>query len=197
MTPLEPESALPAARARDRVHPRDELLSDLGSAVAPTAAPTALVLFGFPELAKQLESLLELEADELLAEVTARILRAAGAYGVLYELRRGEFCALFAGRLKDAQPLLNRAVRNLDKHTKKLGLTTITGVVELPIEAASPAAALELVNKRRGNGARARRVAARTSVATRVSNAVGKLEAPSEPGADPAASESGGSRSWL
>jgi len=163
-----------------RIHYRDELLDDLEYAVKPHTTPTVLALFGFKNLKERLETMLEPDGNLLLGQIATRLADAAGTQAVLYEPRRGDFCALFSGDLERTKPLLEQAVANIDAETEALGITTVLGVVELPGEADTPALALDLADTRRRQIGGELRPNRRQTVYTRVSSTLGRSHELSE-----------------
>jgi hypothetical protein len=138
------------------------------------------VVYGFRDLPEQLESLLRSEGEEVITELADRFVRVADKRTTLYEPRRGDFCALFPGRLKDVRRAVNRTAKDIDSHAGKLGVKVVIGVVELPLEALTPGAALDLADERRNEGAHNLRPHAPQSLSARVSNAVGNPPKPTD-----------------
>lgn len=156
------------------IHSRDELLEDLEYAVKPESTPSVLVLFGFKNLREHLDSMLEADGEKLLGSIAERLADAAGKRAILYEPRRGDFCALFSEDLATTRRRLEHAVADIDDETKALEITTMLGFVELPAEAETTAAALDLADARRSEAGGDLRLTRRGTVYSRVSSALGR-----------------------
>lgn len=163
-----------------RVLYRGDLLEDLKYAVGMNSGSTVLALFGFKNLKQYLDTILESDGDELLGRIAARLAGAAGKQAIIYEPRRGEFCALFSAGLSTTRPHLERAVASINKETKALGIATVLGVVELPTEARTVSLALSLADARRTEIGGVLRPTRRHSIYTLVSRALGRPHEPSK-----------------
>lgn len=152
-------------------------MADLSLAVEASAAPTTLALYGFEDLPERLESLFDVEGDELIAAISKKFVGVVGGRAVLYEPRRGDLCVLFSGKPKKIQRALDRTTSAIESHARRqFGLKAVVGVVELPGEADTADDALTLADERRGRGTAKLRAAARRPLSARVSKAIGRAE---------------------
>ena len=170
--------------AFSHINDRAELLEDLEAAVKPSAPPRVLALFGFKHLAERLQDLLEPDANLLLGRIADRLASSADPLATLYESRRGEFCALFDGRLRRIEPLLDEILHAIDREVASLGIETVATVVSLPGEAASPIGALRLADQRREEAAGHLRLPPRQNAYARIMATLHPVHASGE---DPAA----------
>ncbi len=166
--------AIPTVARSPGIHGRGELLEDLAHAADPTASPTVLAVFGFTNLKQQLETMLDADGDKLIGGIAERLTETAQRHAALYQPRRGEFCALFPGTLAATSPVLERAEARINRETRRLEITAVTGTVELPKEAQSARSALALASSRQGPVGPALRPNRRQSVYALISNALGK-----------------------
>ena len=131
-----------------RVHDRDELFADLSYAVRPDSARSVLVLFGFEGLKEHLELVTPSDGDELLGRFAERLAGAIGTAAVLYEPRRGEFCAIFDGSLTAVRQHLVTIPTELDEEARAFHIRSSLGIAVLPDEAPVPTYAMALADRR-------------------------------------------------
>jgi len=127
---------------------RHALFVALERAVMSDSGPSVLVVFGFEGLKQHLEEVSDADGDALLARLADRLTVAVGSASSIYQPRRGEFCALFDGRLQAVKPLLVTAPAELDEEARAFSIRSSIGIAVLPDEATVPTYALALADHR-------------------------------------------------
>jgi two-component system cell cycle response regulator len=86
--------------------------------------------------------------DALLARVGRALTGAVRDRGVAYRLGGDEFCVLLDGSVAPFDPIVAQAVAALSEHGEGFDVTASYGIVQIPTEAASSEAALQLADER-------------------------------------------------
>ncbi len=86
--------------------------------------------------------------DALLARLGRALGSAAEGRGTAYRLGGDEFCLLLDGRLGRLDAIVTSAVTALSEHGEGFNVTASYGIVQIPTEAASSEAALQLADER-------------------------------------------------
>jgi two-component system, cell cycle response regulator len=86
--------------------------------------------------------------DALLARLGGALADSVKDYGSAYRLGGDEFCLLLDGEPTRFDPLVERAVEALSEYGEGFNVTASYGIVHIPGEAASSAAALQLADER-------------------------------------------------
>ena len=126
---------------------REQLLGDLGAAVAPDQPVRLLVIFrlgGFEEFTR----LGTRSPGALIREVMSYLPDASGPSGFYYRPRRDELCGLIEGPLRDVERALLAASTALNERLGRKGLSLGFGAAVLPGEAGDPIGALALADSR-------------------------------------------------
>jgi hypothetical protein len=126
---------------------REQLLGDLGAAVAPDQPVRLLVIFrlgGFEEFTR----LGTRSPGALIREVMSYLPDASGPSGFYYRPRRDELCGLIEGPLRDVERALLAASTALNERLGRKGLSLGFGAAVLPDEAGDPIGALALADSR-------------------------------------------------
>jgi two-component system cell cycle response regulator len=127
---------------------RRALAEDLEAALAAAGAgaPQVLGLFDLDGFKLYNDTFGHPAGDALLARLSARLRAAAAPAGVAYRIGGDEFCVLVAAEEADAA--LERAAAALCETEAGLRIGASLGAVSLPADAATPAAALQLADRR-------------------------------------------------
>jgi diguanylate cyclase (GGDEF)-like protein len=127
---------------------RRALAEDLEAALAAAGAgaPQVLGLFDLDGFKHYNDTFGHPAGDALLARLSARLQAAAAPAGVAYRIGGDEFCVLVAAEEADAA--LERAAAALCETEAGLRIGASLGAVSLPADAATPAAALQLADRR-------------------------------------------------
>jgi hypothetical protein len=126
---------------------REQLLGDLGAAVAADQPVRLLVIFrlgGFEEFTR----LGTRSPGALIREVMSYLPDASGPSGFYYRPRRDELCGLIEGPLRDVERALLAASTALNERLGRKGLSLGFGAAVLPDEAGDPIGALALADSR-------------------------------------------------
>ncbi len=86
--------------------------------------------------------------DALLARLGGALAHAVEGRGTAYRLGGDEFCLLLDGELGRFDPIVMRAVEALSEHGEGFDVGASYGIVQIPTEAASSEAALQLSDER-------------------------------------------------
>lgn len=128
---------------------RRRLMRDLDLAFAPGAGPSTLVFLDLDGFKPYNDTHGHAAGDELLAEMGSALRTATTDGGAAYRLGGDEFCMLLPGALTGRDPRIATAVEALeDVDGEGRGVGCSNGIVVLPVEAATPSAALRLADLR-------------------------------------------------
>ncbi len=125
------------------------LVRELERRLAPRDEPQVftLALFDLDGFKRYNDTFGHLSGDALLMRLAAR-LAAAVAPGIAYRMGGDEFCAIVEGDGGSAETALAQAREALSEHGDAFSITSSTGAVSCPAEAASVAAALRIADVR-------------------------------------------------
>jgi diguanylate cyclase (GGDEF)-like protein len=129
---------------------RRRLMADLEAelAAATPEAPRTLVMFDLDGFKAYNDGFGHLAGDALLARVGAKLRSAVTAHGTAYRPGGDEFCVLLRTRPEAVETVVAVAAEALHERGDGFELDTSYGVATLPADAATPAAALELADRR-------------------------------------------------
>jgi hypothetical protein len=137
---------------------RDELIADLGVAVAPGEPVRLFLVFrieGFEQFTRYYG---DGAPDALIGHVLRCLPPASGPFGFYYRPRKDELCALISGHLDGVEGGLFEAANAVYEILGSQGISLDFGTAFLPHEADHPIAALALADGRMTGGALAREV---------------------------------------
>jgi len=125
------------------------LVRELERRLEPKDEPAlfTLALFDLDGFKRYNDTFGHLSGDALLMRLAGR-LAAAVAPGVAYRMGGDEFCAIVEGEGASAETALEKAGEALTEHGDAFSITSSTGAVTCPAEAATVAAALRMADVR-------------------------------------------------
>jgi GGDEF domain-containing protein len=135
---------------------RDDLIADLGVAVAPGEPEKLFVVFrieGFDQFTRQYG---DGGPDALIGHVLRCLPPASGPFGFYYRPRKDELCVLISGCLDGVEGGLFEAANAVYEILGSSGISLDFGTAFLPEEASDPTAALALADGRMTGGPLAR-----------------------------------------
>jgi len=150
------ENARSARRAREEARTdaltglrnRRALVEDLEArlATATAASPGVLALFDLDGFKRYNDEFGHPAGDVLLARLGGKLRGAASAGGRAYRLGGDEFCLLLDA--PGSEPVIAAALGALTERGKGFSISASSGTVRLPREAADPATAMQLADRR-------------------------------------------------
>jgi len=128
---------------------RRRLMNDLNDALSHADQDVrALLFFDLDGFKAYNDAFGHSAGDALLARLGGALARAVEGRGTAYRLGGDEFCLLLDGELDRFDPIVTRAVEALSEHGEGFHVGASYGIVQIPTEAASSEAALQLSDER-------------------------------------------------
>jgi two-component system, cell cycle response regulator len=129
---------------------RRRLMTDLEEALAAASAEAGrtLVFFDLDGFKLYNDAFGHNAGDALLARLGRELATSVAGHGDAYRLGGDEFCLLLDRETAPGDPLVQRAGEALSEHGEGFTVTASYGVVQIPSEAASSVAALQLADER-------------------------------------------------
>jgi two-component system cell cycle response regulator len=128
---------------------RRRLMGDLDDTLIDAQQhPRTLIFFDLDGFKTYNDAFGHSAGDALLARLGGALADSVDGHGSAYRLGGDEFCLLLDGEPARFDPLVERAVSALSEHGEGFDVTASFGIVHIPGEAASSAAALQLADER-------------------------------------------------
>jgi two-component system cell cycle response regulator len=128
---------------------RRRLMGDLDDTLIDADQhPRTLIFFDLDGFKTYNDAFGHSAGDALLARLGGALADSVKDYGSAYRLGGDEFCLLLDGEPTRFDPLVERAVEALSEYGEGFNVTASYGIVHIPGEAASSAAALQLADER-------------------------------------------------
>jgi two-component system cell cycle response regulator len=142
---------------------RRSLMNDLADALRRgDRAPSTLVFFDLDGFKSYNDNFGHGAGDALLARLAHALRASTARAGAAYRLGGDEFCVLFDRAVTHDGPQIRAAAEALTEHGEGFTVSSSYGLVALPMEAATPSAALQLADERMYSQKSSRRDSART-----------------------------------
>ena len=128
---------------------RRRLMGDLEDALIDAGEhESALLFFDLDGFKAYNDAFGHSAGDALLARLGGALAGSVEGRGTAYRLGGDEFCLLLDGQMGRFDPTVQRAVEALSEHGEGFHVTASYGIVQIPTEAASSGAALQLADER-------------------------------------------------